>query len=413
MSLRKFSTATLIVLASASLAVACSVPVFRYALEHWQPDKYTAYVFHTGPLTEAQQAVASSLQPKSKDGTAAANMVVKTIDLDGDVEPNIKAIRDAHPSDQTPWVVVQSPPKWGPPQTIWQGELNRDNVATVLNSPARSTVCQRLIDGQSVVWVFLDSGQTEEDDAAFTVLTDELKSLEDELKLPEIEEGDLKDLAVAADSLKIAFSAVRIDRDDKAEQAFIEMLLRIEPDLKDPDIINQPMAIPIFGRGRALYALIGKGIAPDVIKEASQFLTGACQCTVKAQNPGVDLVMNVNWDNVIVTTEPLDEGLPPLAGFSGFGVPEDSEVEAMDAAEEPEPVLTTVADAGAVSDTVEASGDSVASDVDSAASINAITSDATEENDAISSAFGPNVMMVILFLVVATVVATMVFRPKV
>ena len=56
------------------------------------------------------------------------------------------------------------------------------------------------------------------------------------------------------------------------------------------------------------------------------FLTGGCQCTVKAQNPGVDLIMNVHWDKMVVPTQPDDKPLPPLAGFSGFGQPVDTSV---------------------------------------------------------------------------------------
>jgi hypothetical protein len=79
------------------------------------------------------------------------------------------------------------------------------------------------------------------------------------------------------------------------------------------------MAFPIFGRGRALYALVGNGVAPQLVGEACQFLTGACQCTVKAENPGVDLLMQVDWDNLVQPTEAIDASLPPLAGFTGFG----------------------------------------------------------------------------------------------
>ena len=408
MSLRKTFTVTLIMLATASLAVACSVPVFRYALEYWRPDAYTAFVFHKGPLTEEQQAIAGSLSPKAKDGTAAANVVLQTVDLNGEVDEKFKVVREAHGSDTLPWVVVQSPEKWGPPQTVWQGELNKDNVAVVLDSPARSTICRRLIDGESVVWVYLECGREEEDDAAYSLLTDELKSLEEELKLPEIDDEDLKDLSVAAESLKIAFSAVRIDRNDPAEAAFVEMLLRIEPDLKDPDIVDQPMAIPIFGRGRALYALVGKGIAPDVIEEASKFLTGACQCTVKAQNPGVDLIMNVNWDNVIVTTEPLEEGLPPLAGFTGFGTPEDSEgSDSVSLASAPATELSPLS--VPPSKTVAANSES---GPENSTLLGSEANDAVAD-DPMSAMFGRTTTMVILFLVVATVVAMMVFRPKV
>ncbi|MEZ6129244.1 MAG: hypothetical protein R3C59_11220 [Planctomycetaceae bacterium] len=440
MSLHRIFTPALIVLVTASLAMACSVPVFRYALEHWRPDSYVAWVFHKGPLTEQQQAVADSLQPKANDGTAQVNMTVKTVDVSGTVEPQLQQLIDAHPADNLPWVVVQSPPKWGPPQTVWQGALTADNAATVMVSPARETIGRRLVDGQSVVWVLLECGRKDEDDASFAVLTEELKRLEAELKLPEIEDEDLKELSVDAGELKIAFSAVRVSRNDPAEQAFVEMLLRIEPDLRDADIINQPMAFPIFGRGRALYALVGKGIAPDTIEEASKFLTGACQCTVKAQNPGVDLIMNVNWDKVVILSEPADEGLPPLAGFSGFGVPDDGAVTsvklkepnvspakadtAADSADGDHKVAGEITESPSSHATAEPASTAestttveLPSSVDSTSSVELPTAatqspEVVEPGDAMAEALGPNVMLVVMFLVVVTVVATLLFRPK-
>ena len=93
-----------------------------------------------------------------------------------------------------------------------------------------------------------------------TYLTAELKRLESEIKLPDIEEADLGDLSVTPDALKIVFSAIRISRDDERERTLTEMLLRIEPDLLEEPQVSQPMAFPLFGRRRALYALVGKGI---------------------------------------------------------------------------------------------------------------------------------------------------------
>ena len=44
-----------LVLACATSADACSVPVFRYALERWQPDLFQAIVVHRGALTSEQK----------------------------------------------------------------------------------------------------------------------------------------------------------------------------------------------------------------------------------------------------------------------------------------------------------------------------------------------------------------------
>jgi hypothetical protein len=192
-----------------------------------------------------------------------------------------------------------------------------------MDSPARKLISQKLTHQESVVWVFLESGNKEIDDPAFQVLATQIELLEKKLKLPEIKEADLADLSVDPTALKISFSAIRVSRTDPQEQVLTEMLLRVEADLKDPQYANQPMVFPVFGRGRALYAILGKGIVPKVIEEAGHFLTGACQCTVKAQNPGVDLIINLDWDQHVVPIETINEELPPLAGFSGFGLSEE------------------------------------------------------------------------------------------
>ena len=38
-------------------ASACSVPVFRYALEHWPADPFQITVFHRGTMNDAQRAM--------------------------------------------------------------------------------------------------------------------------------------------------------------------------------------------------------------------------------------------------------------------------------------------------------------------------------------------------------------------
>jgi hypothetical protein len=134
---------------------------------------------------------------------------------------------------------------------------------------------------------------------------------------------------------------------------------------------------------------------------------------VKAQNPGVDLVMNVNWDKVVVTSEPLEDGLPPLAGFSGFGVPEDESL-ASEGKTEPPGEAKQILTEAETSVAVESVTDS-ATETEAAAKTEAALDNENggTEDDVFATAVGPNVMMVILFLVVATVIATMFFRPKV
>ncbi|MFP6763184.1 MAG: hypothetical protein VB858_06190, partial [Planctomycetaceae bacterium] len=62
----------------------------------------------------------------------------------------------------------------------------------------------------------------------------------------------------------------------------------------------------------------------------SRFLTGACPCTIKAQNPGVDLLTSMDWDqNIDVVFKP-DTSIPTLVGLGGFTA--DAEAEETDPA---------------------------------------------------------------------------------
>lgn len=316
---------------------ACSVPVFRYAFEQWQPDPYTAIVFHRGELTEDQQTLIDGLQPAGGEGAVAVNLDVTTIDLEDEPDVDMATLWKEQETETLPWVVLNGPAKQRPPATIWAGELTEPNAAQILTSPARQDIQERLLNGESVVWVFLGSGNQEADDAAYQTVQAESERLEQELELPEINEADLKDLTVDPAALKLKMSSLRVDRDDAAEQVLVEMLLRVEPDLLDEPFVSQPMVFPVFGRGRALYALVGDGITSGTIEEAGQFLTGACQCTVKAQNPGVDLLLSVDWDHYIQPVIPYDTTAPTLAGLSGFAEQDDTLADASGAsASEPD-----------------------------------------------------------------------------
>ena len=303
---------------AAAAANACSVPVYRYALEHWQPDPYIAVVFHRGAMTDEQQSLVDRLQPKGQDGRPIVNLIVKTVDLDEEQSDVVLQLWEQHETDQLPLLSLQTPPKHGPPETAWFGALNDKNVARLADSPARQAIQKKLLGGDSVVWVFLDSGKQQEDDASFQLLNKELARLQDVIELPAIEEQDLGELSVDPAALKLAFSSIRVSRDDEQEQPLIEMLLRVEGDLRDEPYASQPMAFPVFARGRALYALVGDGITPETIEDASRFLAGACQCTVKAQNPGVDLMMAVDWEQLVTPALPYDDAPPTLAGLTTF-----------------------------------------------------------------------------------------------
>ena len=314
-----------IVLLAAPL-LACSVPVFRYALERWPSDPYVAVVFHRGPLTAEQQKVVDALGREGLAGVKFANVAVQTVDLDAkDVAAPLQDIWKPHEKEELPRIVLRYPHQTRIALDAWSGSLSMESAKAIIDSPVRSEIAQRIVKGDSAVFLFLESGDKEKDEARFEVLTDEVQKQQETLKLPEIDPADVAQGNITGDpdALKIRFSIMRLSREAEDEQLFVNMLLGTEEDLHE--LSDEPMVFPIFGRGRALYAIVGKGINEDVVATAGADLTGPCTCTVKDQNPGVDLLMALDWESVI---EPIDDGkepvVPTLTGLTGFG-PEKTE----------------------------------------------------------------------------------------
>jgi hypothetical protein len=281
-----------------AVAVACNVPVFRFALERWRPDPYRVVLLHEGELTAEQREILRPLiEQQEKE---AANIAVHTVDLSagGDSSEEAtadRALYEAIGKPTLPWLVVQYPAYLRIPTPAWAGPLHRDVVATATDSPIRREVARRLADGQSAVWLLLEGGQAERDNAAAELIDEQLKILQQTVKLPELT-GEPEDAIDASLPLKVEFSLIRVPRTDPAEHALVAMLLGSEPDLAER---SDPMVFPVFGKGRALLPLIGAGITAKNIEDAASFLAGPCSCEVKEQNPGFDLLMAADWTGLL------------------------------------------------------------------------------------------------------------------
>ncbi len=264
-------SAVLFLLAATS-AFACSVPVFRYALEHWEADAYRVTVPH-GVNLAGKFKVTNADNPK---------------------------------------IELRQPAIMRNEEVIWSADFNEANVKALVDSPARQQIAERFGAGESAVWVLLESGDKTKDDEASKFLDERLEYLSGVMELPKLDQQDVKNglVSVPGDGLRLAFSTLRVKRDDAAESAFIAMLLASEPDLRE---IEEPIAFPIFGQGRVLYALVGKGIKVETVDRAAQFLIGSCSCQVKEQNPGVDLVMAVDWKKMVKDQAMPGQQLPELS----------------------------------------------------------------------------------------------------
>jgi len=295
----------------ALVAIACNVPVFRYALERWEADPYEVLVFHRGPLTAEQQALLEQLEQAGRD--RIANLAVSRVDLNVEVPPPLRAVLAAQEHQSLPWLVVRYPRQLRIENSVWAGPLSAEAVGALLDSPARRDIAQKLLSGDSVVWLLLECGDKKQDDEAGQLIEAETRSLKQTLKLPVPSPEDPP--IIAELPLKIAFSTVRVARSDSAERMLVGMLLN-----RDSNLVTakEPMLFPVFGRGRVIPPAIGQEIRAEAIREMAEFLTGPCSCQVKEMNPGYDLLLSGNWSALVGYSEVMLPEPPPLVSMSQF-----------------------------------------------------------------------------------------------
>jgi len=278
---------TVLFFLACSSAFACSVPVFRYALEHWAADAYRVTV-PTGVKLEGNFSVLE---------------------------------------EETTKIELRQPATMRNEAVIWSAEYSPTNAALLADSPARREIAERLRDGESAVWVLLESGDAAKDAEAVKFLDERLDYLAGVMALPALDQQDIKNglVSIPGDGLRLAFSTLKVKRDDPAEAVFVAMLLASEPDLRE---FQEPMVFPMFGQGRVLYALVGKGIRVETVDHAAQFLIGSCSCQVKEQNPGVDIVMAVDWKKLVKEQAMPGQKLPELSEIADL-LPQTVKVEAL------------------------------------------------------------------------------------
>ena len=294
-------------------ARACDVPVFRYALERWAPDPYQAIVFHPGTLVADDQVALDRLRVGLADEKQHANIVLLEVDLSMPVGPALQELWEAQADPELPWMVVRNPKARRIDEYVWAGSFGASAVELLVDSPIRREIARRILDGDSAVWVLLEGGHQAKDDAAARLLSARLKALQDTLELPvPSEPGSAAD---GISDLWIAFSFIRLSRADARELALVRMLLKSEWDLESS---SAPIAFPVFGRGRLLYALVGGGISEHNIREACAFIVGACSCQIKDLSPGTDLLMSVDWMGALDGQVQLSADVPPVVGMSAF-----------------------------------------------------------------------------------------------
>jgi len=326
-------------------ALACKVPVFRYALERWDVDRYTMVVIVDGEPAEDTRRGIDHLQEVSASG--AANVAIEIIDLAKLSPQELWQLEDFDSTVKTPHLQVFYPERNGRRKLCWEGGLTRAGLETWLASPLRSEVIDGLVTGASAVWVLVEGEDPEVNQQTEDTVRLGIQQAMSEITIPagviprlganeylqNHPEASLDDVLRCDVPLKVDFQVSRLAFGDQSELALRAMGGGLATSK------SGPWLIPIFGRGRMLDAIDGKGVTTETIVNACQYMVGECSCTVKTQNPGVDLLMSANWSEslggdtvVIVDSRPdmspllvdIPVGTPAIDGSqpdaSGWGL---------------------------------------------------------------------------------------------
>lgn len=283
---------------STGLVLACDTPVYRYAMYRWEPAPYEVYYFHDKPVDDQASQVQKLVEAVSRSEEKPANLFFVAVSLTDDPElkkipPDVRKAWQDQQDRAVPSYMVVTPHG----RRLYQGILDEAILKAMLDSPARTEVAKQLAEGKAGVLIQLSGSDTAANEAAEKVAKELIADVgagKVELYLPPgmaegVEGGEGK----ANPGLQLGFT--KISRTDAAEKWLIDSLLSMEDDLTNDEYAGQPMIFAVFGRGRALPPFVGKGITRENLLECVYFLTGACSCTVKDQNPGMDLLFAENW----------------------------------------------------------------------------------------------------------------------
>jgi len=264
MNPRLLSALTLLGILGAGSALACTIPVFRFALDRWDADPY-------------RLVIPSALA--TRPGTMKL-----LIPLRGNGEANVRIVEDDSATESRLLFPHDE-------QTLWTGNLDAASLPPVLDSPARQELVRRILAGDSAVWVVCAPAA---DDGLAARIEKRLRFLEQAAALPPQDPRDPDSQLGPGPALALKFSVLRVSLEDPAEKVFAAMLAG--PAHGNFLVEGKAFAAPVFGKGRVLGSWTAEELDDTAVEDASLFLIGRCSCRVKNENPGWDVVLKVDWE---------------------------------------------------------------------------------------------------------------------
>jgi len=285
--------ATLIIAICTSGACACTIPVFRFALDRWEADKFHLVLPQS---VSKEPAIQDLLRPLRANGKANLDFATSTDPAQQDT-----VLRYSRASDKQ----------------VWSGKLDAATLSAVLDSPARKKLVQQLLAGDSIIWVIADSGSPV-DVLEVERIEKRLKFLEQVASLPIQDPNDPDSQLGPGPPLRLKFTTLRLRRNDPAESMLLHMLVGPKGSF-DPTTTS--FAGAVFGRGRVLGAWPLAILDDASLEDACMFLVGRCGCRLKNESPGWDILLNLEWEKALPAAT-ASETKPAGAETSGAPPPQ-------------------------------------------------------------------------------------------
>lgn len=282
-----------------SSAFACTIPVFRFALDRWEADKFRLVM----PAAMGKQTETARLLIPFR-GNGPANLKIE--------ESRDGAVAEAQLLDSR-----------GGLQPLWSGNVDDATLGALLESPARRDLLKHLLSGVSVIWVIVDNGRPE-GKAEVERVEKRLRYLEQVVALPEQDPTDPDSQLGPGPPLRLKFATLRVAMNDPAEKLFCAMLAG--PKAADLPGKGVAFAAPVFGRGRVLGSFALAELDETALEDITMFLTGRCSCRVKNQSPGWDVLLKVDWESALLKAQKEQGSTSPGSG-KARAVPEAVRIE--------------------------------------------------------------------------------------
>jgi hypothetical protein len=297
----------------APAAWACSLPVFRYALERWPETPFRLAVLQGAETARPAQVPGPKLHPIESNSLEFETHGIERLP-EGIITQQWR--EDLRP-ELLPLGLLLTPEEYGgEPRCLWRGCFDSQGLADLraqFHSPLLLEVCRALAAGESAVWIVAQGGEEQENRRVYAELEATLASVSKELKLPH--EADFSDAAYRHEPspgvpLRLSFRILAANLRDPRNAVLRRTLAALDPRAQ-PD--TELIVIPVYGRCRALALLRGEELRSEVFRAVAEFLIGPCACQVKALHPGFDLLAPFPWDEVLAGGAAREEALAELA----------------------------------------------------------------------------------------------------